>query len=232
MAFTTWITVFILLVEVFQYSDNSFGVQLASEISWTGKTPLPLGQSWDPHESDKQLFGSQLTIIGFLVDTERLTITMPPGKKHELITHIETFIMPGTIKCSLHEFQHLAGWINWALNVFPLLQPGLCAIYRKISHIDEADSQIYLSNDVCEDLRWLLRHLHIETELLILENIIWDLDCVDTTIHVDVSLTGLGVWDSLLHVGYYYTFLDNILGHDIFVYEVFTVLSALYILPS
>ncbi|KAF8983438.1 hypothetical protein BDQ17DRAFT_1437407 [Cyathus striatus] len=157
---------------------------------------------------------------------------MPPGKKYELITHIETFIMPGMIKYSLHEFQHLAGWINWALNVFPLLWPGLCVIYQKISHIDEADSRIYLSNDVREDLQWLLRHLHIETELLILENIVWDPDCVDTTIHVDASLTSLGVWDSLLHVGYYYTFPDNILSHDIFVYEVFAVLSALYILPS
>jgi hypothetical protein len=26
----------------------------------------------------------------------------------------------------LREFQHMAGWVNWALNIYPLLCPVLC----------------------------------------------------------------------------------------------------------
>ncbi|PPQ75847.1 hypothetical protein CVT26_001223 [Gymnopilus dilepis] len=31
----------------------------------------------------------------------------------------------------LSSFRELAGWINWALNVYPLLRPGLCTLYEK-----------------------------------------------------------------------------------------------------
>ncbi|KAF8984514.1 hypothetical protein BDQ17DRAFT_1171920, partial [Cyathus striatus] len=133
---------------------------------------------WDdleiPHEAHKQLHGSKLTIIGFLVDADRLTISMPPGKKAELIQHIQFFIAPGTIKQSFRDFQHLAGWVNWALNVFPLLHPGLCALYLKTTGCVEGEEWLYVTNDVKEDLSWLLNHLHIESEILILEDIIWD----------------------------------------------------------
>ncbi|PPQ75846.1 hypothetical protein CVT26_001222, partial [Gymnopilus dilepis] len=32
----------------------------------------------------------------------------------------------------LSAFRELAGWISWALNVYPLLRPGLCALYEKM----------------------------------------------------------------------------------------------------
>jgi hypothetical protein len=43
----------------------------------------------------------------------------------------------------LHEFQQLAGWINWALNVFPLLKLGLSNIYVKMSGKTESHAMIY-----------------------------------------------------------------------------------------
>ncbi|KAF8983037.1 hypothetical protein BDQ17DRAFT_1394002 [Cyathus striatus] len=243
MAFSTWIAVFILLIEVFQYSDDSFGVQRASDVQlylpyqWL----LPTNQAkllslWDdlgiPHESEKQLHGTRLTIIGFLVNADSLTITMPPGKKQELIKQIESFCAPGAIKQTLCDFQHLAGWINWALNVFPLLRPGLCAVYQETTGSEETNDHIYVTNNVCENLFWLVHHLHIERELLILEDITWDPNTVDTTLYVDASLKGLGIWDLLLHVGYHFIFPPNILGHDIFIYEVLAVISALHLVPN
>jgi hypothetical protein len=35
-------------------------------------------------------------------------------------------------KHTLHEFQQIAGTINWLFNVFPLLKPGLSAVYNKM----------------------------------------------------------------------------------------------------
>ncbi|KAF8982157.1 hypothetical protein BDQ17DRAFT_1262388, partial [Cyathus striatus] len=225
------------------YSDDSFGVQHASDVSWYEPYQcfLPPGQAkllilWDdlgiPHDSTKQLHSTQLTIIGFLVDADHLTITMPPGKKQELIQHVESFCAPGIIKQPLREFQHLTGWINWSLNVFPLLQPGLVALYHKIAGLEDPEDWIYVTNDICNDLLWLLHHLRIERELLILEDIVWDCNAVDTTIYVDASLKGLGIWDSVLHVGYYFILPDNVLGHDIFIYEVLTIVSALNLLQT
>ena len=38
-----------------------------------------------PHDSRKQVFGAPLTIIGFDVDPNSMTITMPPEARYELV---------------------------------------------------------------------------------------------------------------------------------------------------
>jgi hypothetical protein len=62
-----------------------------------------------------------------------MTITMPPAARDELVLAVRTFANPRQCR-SLKDFQRLAGWINWALNVYPLLQPGLSSIYNKMRH--------------------------------------------------------------------------------------------------
>jgi hypothetical protein len=73
----------------------------------------------------KQVSGKTLTIIGFEVDPNALSITMPESAKLELLSAINKFIAltpSGKNTChTLHEFQHIAGWSNWAFNVFLLL---------------------------------------------------------------------------------------------------------------
>ena len=50
---------------------------------------------WDElgiqHEMSKQLFGSSLTIIGFLVNPILMTISLPMDSIHELMAHIYSF---------------------------------------------------------------------------------------------------------------------------------------------
>ena len=40
------------------------------------------------------------------------------------------FALHGTRR-PLRDFQHIAGYLNWALNVYPYLHPGLCVLYAK-----------------------------------------------------------------------------------------------------
>ncbi|KAF8992322.1 hypothetical protein BDQ17DRAFT_1254057, partial [Cyathus striatus] len=99
---------------------------------------------WDelgiPHQHEKQLSGSSLTIIGFVVDANCLTISLDSEKWDELISFISWFCSPASIKHPLKEFQCLAGWINWILNIFPLLCPRLFLIYQKTADKGEANS--------------------------------------------------------------------------------------------
>jgi len=82
---------------------------------------------WDdiglPHEKQKQVFGHNLDIIGFHVKKPHaMSFTMPSNSKSDLILAIRTFADSSTV-CHhpLVEWQHLLGWINWGLNIFPLL---------------------------------------------------------------------------------------------------------------
>jgi len=61
-----------------------------------------------------------LHIIGFEVDPTAMSITMDIDACRDLIELIHIFSIAGK-KCTLKEFQRIAGHVNWALNVFPLL---------------------------------------------------------------------------------------------------------------
>jgi hypothetical protein len=74
-----------------------------------------------PHKEHKQVFGSPLQIIGFDVNPNTMMITMPSAARDELVLAIRTFANPRR-RQSLRDFQRLAGWVNWALNVYPLLR--------------------------------------------------------------------------------------------------------------
>ena len=61
-----------------------------------------------------------------------MTITMDVDTRNELTQLISTFAIASR-KHTLKEFQRIAGHMNWALNVFPLLKPGLSAVYSKMA---------------------------------------------------------------------------------------------------
>jgi len=81
-------------------------------------------QLWDdlgiPHDKEKQEFGPVLRIIGFEVDPNAMTVSMDIDARRDLIELIRVFAVTGK-KRTLKEFQRIAGHVNWALNVFPLL---------------------------------------------------------------------------------------------------------------
>jgi hypothetical protein len=90
---------------------------------------------WDelgiPHEEWKQVFGSPLPVIGFEVDPNLMKISLREESKRNLVNELHVFAKYKQ-KRSLWDFEHIAGSLNWALNVCPLLRPGLSAVYAKI----------------------------------------------------------------------------------------------------
>lgn len=117
------------------YTDDSFGPDHAHNVTWyqpywkvMPSNQVKILQLWDeidlPHKEKKQVSGLILTVIGIEVDMNALTMSMPKESLHDLLAAITDF-MNRHCKYTLKEWQRLAGWINWSLNVFLLLCPSL-----------------------------------------------------------------------------------------------------------
>ncbi|CAA7269722.1 unnamed protein product [Cyclocybe aegerita] len=111
-----------------------------------------------PHDKPKQQWGPTLTIIGFEVNANTMTITMPEASKFDLLASICDFATHGR-RHTLSAFQELAGWINWALNVFPLLCPGLCTLYHKMAGNQKSSALIWVNQCLCAELHWVTDHI-------------------------------------------------------------------------
>ena len=159
MSLVIWIAVVrLLILYLYIYVDDSFSIQkkgdqlfypcyqkcLPTDLVW-------LLQLWDfiglPHEERKQIFGSELPIIGFDVELNLMRVRMADEAKLQLIAVLRDFAQHGT-RCSLRDFQHLAGYLNWALNIFPLLCPGLCAVYAKTAGKVFPKALVWVNRDV------------------------------------------------------------------------------------
>ncbi|KAG2109721.1 uncharacterized protein F5147DRAFT_550382, partial [Suillus discolor] len=126
-------------------------------------------QMWDkiglPHERPKQLFGSPLTIIGFNIDPNAMSATLPEEKKAALVSQLRLFAGKGYC-WSLREYQQLAGWCEWSFNVFPRLKPGLSAVYAKIWGKTEAFGHLHVNTSIIRELLWMADHMHSSQGLL------------------------------------------------------------------
>ena len=132
MGTVLWIAIFVKGNDLFAYVDDSFSWEFADNMLWYEpyQKHLPTKQTkllllWDelriPHEQSKQVFSSPLMIIGFNVDPNTMTITMVTEARHDLLVALREFAHSGQRR-PLRDFQKMAGWMNWALNAFPLLR--------------------------------------------------------------------------------------------------------------
>src|ERR1700678_287544 len=159
------------ILDLGTYSDDSFGVDLEKTLTYhepyrrlMPSNQIKLLQLWDnlgiPYKEKKQISGKILTIIGIEVDANLLTLTLPPENKSELVAHLKDFARTpegNGVKYALKDFQRLAGWFNWALNVYPLLKPALSNVYAKMTHSkpDRPLTKLYVNNAIQSDLLWV-----------------------------------------------------------------------------
>ncbi|KAL6308205.1 hypothetical protein BKA93DRAFT_691986, partial [Sparassis latifolia] len=131
---------------------------------------LPTGQVkplllWDelglPHKWAKQTHGAPHPYIGIDIDPNAMTATLPPTAKQKLLKELTHFcdVPGGHRRRTLKEFQVLAGYVNWAFNVYPLLRPALCNLYAKMSGKKNPHSGIYVNSRVVADLQWMIKHV-------------------------------------------------------------------------
>jgi hypothetical protein len=210
-----WIARFVKFIEdLFAYADDFFSVELQQNMLLYPpyKKLLPQKQTQllllfnklgIPHKERKQVSGSTLKIIGFEVDIDCMSFTMPADSKLALISFICDFLTQ--LQASLKDFQHLAGWVNWALNVFPLLCPSLSNIYAKCSSKPgiTSHSLLALNNSIRPDLQWLLFHIEHLNGIHLLQSISWPVADTNTTIFHDACPSGLGFWYPKLNLGFF-----------------------------
>jgi hypothetical protein len=241
----TWIARYIkgndnLLV----YVDDSFKVARTSSYIFyepfnklMPKDQVELMDLWTElgisFKEKKQVFGAPLTVIGISVDPNNLTFTLPEKGKSDLLAQVEEFcsLRQGSrgAKFTLHEWQRLAGWLNWSFNVFPLLRPCLNNFYLKISGKDRPNAEIWVSNIVRDDLRWASNHIRRSSGVYLLRSLDWGESDAEQVLYCDACLTGMGFWYPHISnpVAYYSPIPPEVPPHFIFYYEALCVLSAL-----
>jgi hypothetical protein len=242
MGLVMWIAIFIFqILAMKDYMDDAYSFELEGAVTWYDGYGcfLPTKQAklltlWDlinlPHKREKQESGRTLTIIGFEVDANAMSITMPPQAKSDLIGYLEDFLK-GSLKGRRHElreFQRLAGWVNWSLNVFPLLKPGLSNCYAKMTGKVRPKAQLYVGKRMCEDLMWLIRHLRAAPGVFVYKTLTWEPADADLTIYCDASSDGLGIFIPSMRLALRSGIPCQPPSDHIFFFEALTVCSALH----
>ena len=135
----TWIAKYVKEIHyISDYVNDSSGCNQKGDMSFYppyGKE-LPTDQChllllWDelgiPHKEHKQVYGSPLTIIGIDIDANRMSLSLPQDAKECLLSELRYWAAKPPKSSSgsfrLKYWEQLAGWFNWALNVYPLLCP-------------------------------------------------------------------------------------------------------------
>ena len=142
-----WIAKYVKFIEyILDYVNNSSGCNLQGDTLYYEPYDMhfPKHQTqllllWDelgiPHKLRKQVNGNPLTIISINVDTQKMTLTLPDNAKKRLVDELKFWIQKppklssGSFK--LKYWEQMAGWFNWALNMYPLLHPALNNVYTK-----------------------------------------------------------------------------------------------------
>lgn len=128
----------------------------------------------------------------------------------------------------MKEFQRLVGWINWALNVHPLLRPGLATLYEKMAGKTEPHALCYINNAIIADLAWLSGHLRRSSGIFLFKAIAWTSDEADMTIYTDASLHGIGFWCSNTSQAFYAPLPSLPPTNTIFYFEAFVIACAVH----
>lgn len=185
MALVTWIAIEERKLEHLKlYVDDVFSFELASKTAYYApyKMRFPKKQAqllklWDeiglPHDQRKQVFGKSLVILGFNVDVNRMTITLPTDKLDELLSLIRDFCFPRSGRQKLQHFLQMAGTLNWVLNVFPLLKPGLRALHEAIGSNQKLNAEIDVTPTIRFELSWFAGHAKRLGGIHVMESIAW-----------------------------------------------------------
>jgi len=220
--------------------DDSFSFEDKRELEWYApyKKQFPsklvkLLRLWDaiglPHEERKQIFGLELPIIGFDVDPNAMRVQMSDESRLLLIQSIFDFAQRGSRR-ALRDFQRLAGHLNWALNVYPMLRPGLSALYAKTAGKLHSRAQLWINRDVVRELLWIADHLRTSNGVFFLKSVSWSycqLPPSTFRAYMDASGSGLAYWFPDLHLGFQAELPRSAPTGTIFYFEALAVTSAI-----
>ena len=102
-----------------------------------------------------------------------MTVTMDVDARNELTQLINGFAITSR-KRTFKEFQRIAGHVNWAFNVFPLLKPGLSVVYSKMAGKNRDLATIRVNTLIVYELSWVARRISNSSGVHFLKSIEWD----------------------------------------------------------
>ena len=185
-----------------------------------------------PHDAPKQTFGGVQPVIGLDVDGNLLTITMPPPSKSDLLLALEDFCRNDNgqicITRTICQCYALAGHVNWALNVFPPLHPGLASLYATLGGSYIPSRRVYINDAIRHDLLWLANRIRASDGIFMLESVAWRADEADLTLYLDACLTHFGFWSTPLFFAFHAPTLPTCADDPIFFHEAFTAVCAIH----
>ena len=210
-----WIAVMRYLIQLlYIYVDDSFFAWKKCEMLFykcyrkflPSNLTRPL-QLWNfiglPHDEKKQVFGDELPIIGFKVNPNLMRVCMSDKSKFQLIIAIWDFALHG-MRWPLKDFQCIAGHLNWALNIYPYLQPGPYVLYAKTASKLFQKALLWVNWDVKRELPWVVDHLLCSDSIYFLQSISWSFDDLSPSVpqvYCNASPFALGIWYSSLCLG-------------------------------
>ncbi|KAG2348112.1 DNA/RNA polymerase [Suillus weaverae] len=241
MSLVIWIAVFKILIHfLYIYVDDSFSFEDKRSLAFYAPyqklllaNMVKLLRLWDaiglPHEEKKQVFGLELPIIGFNVDPNLMRACMSLDSRNRLIQELIDFAQRGSRR-SLRDFQCLAGWLNWALNVYPLLRPGLSALYAKTAGKLVSKAPIWVNRDVVRELLWVVEHLRTVEGVFFFKSVSWNFAHLPEEVlrvYTDASSAGIAYWFPSLNLGFQSPLPGSAPTGTIFYFEALAVTAAL-----
>ena len=119
--------------------------------------------------------------------------------------------------------------MNWSLNVYPLLQPGLSELYTKIRGKSQPNKGLWISTRLHDELMWFLHHFEESDGVCLMDTQAWSVDEADAVFLADTCPFGMGFWSPMLLQGFHHAITKPALlkNNLIFFKEAYMVISAL-----
>jgi hypothetical protein len=94
----------------------------------------------------------------------------------------------------LRHWQQMAGWLNWAFNVYPLLRPCLNIFYAKTARQFNPSKRLHVNDEIRKDFIWASNHIKHSDGVRLVKASDWDVSLAHFTIYCDACPGGMGFW--------------------------------------
>jgi hypothetical protein len=235
-ALVAWVAKHERSIDDLIYVDDSFGVEVKDQTSWYApyEQNLPSQQArllelWDelgiPHKREKQIHGERITILGIEVNVNEMTFMLTQEAREQLKRELEEWCQRG-VRRRVKEWQRVAGWLNWALNVYPLLRPSLNNVYAKLRG-KEQDMKVWANSAIREDFEWAKQKVAESDGILLLKSLTWEINDSTCVLETDACPEGYAFWYPSTKQGYTVATPRGTPSTKIIFFEALAVLSAL-----
>lgn len=228
-----WIAATELQISEFNsFMDDTWGLDLKTNLVTFKDQHIPLNQAkflelFDylnvPWNWEKQLWGSQIEVIGHWIDCEAMTISLADEKRIALAEELELFASQRSQP--LVKWARVTGWANWGLNIFPLGRWALQSSWDKMAGKTKRNALVPGNQATTSDLRWLSKALMKWEGRQLLESFFWSLESADATFFCDACPSGLGIWNPGTNKGFHHNIPPP--SRDIYWAELTSVVTAI-----